>query len=43
MALTPHRPVMRTSSLDNSARPARYAKAITGTRPARDTRCGSIK
>jgi hypothetical protein len=40
-ALTPHGRAIRTFSPARSARPARCARAITGTRPARDTRFGS--
>ncbi len=39
--LAPHRPAGRTCALARSPRPARWARAITGTRPARDTRSGS--
>jgi hypothetical protein len=40
-AFTPHRPPGRTPAPARAARPARWASAITGTRPARDTRFGS--
>ncbi len=40
---TPHRPAMATCSPASAARPARWASAITGTRPARETRFGSSK
>jgi len=40
-AFTPHRPTGRTCAPARSPRPARWARAITGTRPARDTRSGS--
>ena len=40
-AFTPHGRAIRTCSAARSARPARCARAITGTRPACDTRCGS--
>ena len=40
-AFTPHRPPTLRCSLASSARPQRCARAITGTRPARDTRFGS--
>jgi hypothetical protein len=40
-AFTPHRRPIRTCSPASSARSARCARAITGTRPARDTRFGS--
>jgi len=38
---TPHRSAMATCSPASAARPPRWASAITGTRPARDTRFGS--
>ncbi len=38
-----HRPAMATCSPASAARPARWASAITGTRPARETRFGSSK
>ncbi len=40
-AFTPHRREIRMCSPAKAARPARWAKAITGTRPVRDTRFGS--
>ena len=40
-ALTPHSPPGRTCSATRSPSPARSARAITGTRPACDTRFGS--
>ena len=40
-AFTPHGRPIRTCSPARSPRPARWARAITGTRPARDTRFGS--
>jgi hypothetical protein len=40
-AFTPHRWPGRTHSPARPGRPARSASAITGTRPARDTRFGS--
>ena len=40
-AFTPHRLAMATCSPASAASPARCASAITGTRPARDTRFGS--
>jgi hypothetical protein len=38
---TPHGPAVLTCSPGSAASPARCASAITGTRPARDTRLGS--
>jgi hypothetical protein len=38
---TPHRPPIPTCSSTRPARPARCASAITGTKPASDTRFGS--
>jgi len=40
-ALPPHSPPGRTCSATRAPSPARCARAITGTRPARDTRFGS--
>ena len=40
-AFTPHGRVFRTCSPASSPSPARWARAITGTRPACDTRCAS--
>src|SRR5690348_7203594 len=40
-ALTPHSPAGRTGPAARSGSPARCARAITGTRPACDTRFGS--
>ena len=40
-AFTPHRPPIRDVLADQLRRPQRSARAITGTRPARDTRFGS--
>jgi len=40
-AVTPHGRAIRTCSAARSPRPARCARAITGTKPACDTRCGS--
>ena len=40
-AFTPHGREICTCSSTSTARPARQANAITGTRPARDTRSGS--
>jgi hypothetical protein len=40
-AFTPHGPPTLRCSLTSAARPQRCARAITGTRPARDTRFGS--
>jgi hypothetical protein len=40
-ALTPHGPPGRTRSATSSVSPARWASAMTGTSPARDTRFGS--
>src|SRR5262249_35775447 len=40
-AFTPHGRAIRTCSPASAARPASWASAITGTRPARDTRFGS--
>ena len=40
-ALTPHGPPGRTCSATSSVSPARWASAMTGTSPARDTRFGS--
>ena len=40
-AFTPHARLIRRCSSVRPSRPACCARAITGTRPARDTRCGS--
>ena len=40
-AFAPHGPPMLTCSRARANRPARSARLITGTRPARDTRFGS--
>jgi hypothetical protein len=40
-AFTPHGRAIRTYSPASAAGPARWARVITGTRPARDTRFGS--
>ena len=42
-AFTPHGCPIRTCSVTRSPSPARCARAISGTRPLCDTRCGSSK